>query len=335
MGNLLAMTYLLAAFEETVFVILPIIGSVMVVYAVFEVVRDLRRSEHHKIMERLQGKRQRGKTAQSILLRKPLDDAPANFLEGMVRKLRVVPKLQRTLDQANLPWSASRVLINLSGLSILTLVGCLFLGRGPLLAVGISAMLFFLPMSYIMRRRKKRLTKFVEQLPDVFELMTQALGAGHSLASSIQLIGEEMPDPAGMEFGRVFHEQNLGIKIEEALTNMSDRVDMMDVRFFVTAVLISRQTGGDLTEVIQKIGSVIRQRIELFGLVQTLTAEGRLSGWVLLALPFLVFGAGMFLNREYFIVLLEEPTGKMLLFIAGMSQLMGYAMIRYIVNIKF
>ena len=143
-----------------------------------------------------------------------------------------------------------------------------------------------------------------------------------------------MPDPAGTEFGRVFHEQNLGIKIEDALKSMAERVDILDVRFFVTAVLIQRQTGGDLAEVLDKISKVIRGRIELFGEVKTLTAEGRLSGWTLLALPAVVFAALQVLNPDYAAVLIYQPEGRMMLIAAGVMQLMGMAMIHKIVNIK-
>ena len=132
----------------------------------------------------------------------------------------------------------------------------------------------------------------------------------------------------------MFHEQNLGIKIEDALLAMADRVDSLDVRFFVTAVLIQRQTGGDLAEVLDKIGGLIRQRIELFGMVQGLTAEGRLSGWVLFALPLVVFVAVIYLNPSYADELLTDTRGKIMLMVAAGMQLMGLAMIRWIVNIK-
>ena len=191
-----------------------------------------------------------------------------------------------------------------------------------------------MPILWLMRKRKKRINKLVEQLPDVFELMGQALRAGHALPSSIQLITEQMPDPIAGEFARVFHEQNLGIKVEEALLNMADRVDQMDVRVVVPAVLIQRQTGGDLAEVLDKIGKVIRDRIQLFGTVQALTAEGRLSGWVLLALPVVVFFVSLVLNPEYSSVLLNTDTGRMMLGTAIAMDLMGLAMIKKIVNIK-
>ncbi|MBN2447221.1 MAG: type II secretion system F family protein, partial [Phycisphaerae bacterium] len=140
--------------------------------------------------------------------------------------------------------------------------------------------------------------------------------------------------PAGTEFGRVFHEQNLGLKVEDALRNLAERTNVLDVRFFVTAVLIQRQTGGDLAEVLDKIGSVIRDRIKLFGTVQALTAEGRLSGYVLMGLPPLVFCAMLYLNADYVMTLLTDPRGKMMLTGAIVMQLMGWMMIKKIVNIK-
>jgi tight adherence protein B len=191
-----------------------------------------------------------------------------------------------------------------------------------------------LPVLYLLRRRKRRIRKLMEQLPDVFDLMGQALKAGHSLAGAIQLVSEQLPDPVAGEFAQVFHEQNLGLKIEDALLGMADRVDQMDVRLFVTAVLIQRQVGGDLAEVLEKIGKVIRERIQLFGMVQALTAEGRLSGWVLLILPVVVFFASMVVNPTYARTLLDTPNGRMMLGAAIAMDLMGLAMIKKIVNIK-
>jgi tight adherence protein B len=226
------------------------------------------------------------------------------------------------------------MLVNLCGGALALMVVLMVLKFNPIAALAGGVAVFVLPLIYLSIRRKRRMSKLIEQLPDVFEMMGQALRAGHSLASAIQLIHEQLPDPISSEFGRVYHEQNLGIKIDDALLAMADRVDSLDVRFFVTAVLIQRQTGGDLAEILDKIGSVIRQRIELFGLVRGLTAEGRLSGWVLFALPFIVFGAVLRMNPDYAGVLLNEPTGKLMLLAALGMQLMGLAMIRWIVNIK-
>lgn len=324
--------------ETMMLVILPIAGSVLLAFGVAQVVFDLRGTQRKRLLNRLtEGGSGQGKQAansKESLLRKRILDQQKGGLDGFVAKLSVVPKVQRALDQAHIDWSAPRALVNLVGLAALTGCGMFALGQGPILSAAAAVGTLVLPIMVLMFLRKRRMRKLVEQLPDVFELLSQALRAGHSLASGIHLIGEQMPDPAGTEFERVYYEQNLGIRIEDSLTNMANRVDQLDVRFFVTAVLIQRQTGGDLAEILDKIGAVIRDRIKLFGTVRSLTAEGRLSGWVLMALPILVFLIELKINPEYAGMLLHDPDGKMLLYAAIGMQLMGLAMIKKIVNIK-
>lgn len=320
------------------FIILLLVGSVLLTYGIYQVVVESRQGDRKRVIDRLSGRsRSSGKTEPSALAMLRDSAAEANAaggLQALIGKLSFIPRLQTTIDQANLAWSATRTVLNLFALASMLLVGLLFLKYGPVASVACAAAAFFLPLMWISMKRKRRMNKLTEQLPDVFAMMGQALRAGHSLASAIQLIHEQLPDPIGTEFGRVFHEQNLGIKIEDALLAMADRVDQLDVRFFVTAVLIQRQTGGDLAEVLDNIGSVIRQRIELFAMVRGLTAEGRLSGWVLFALPFIVFLAVSLLNPDYAGQLFNDPRGKILLSIALGMELMGLAMIRWIVNIK-
>ncbi|MFH1746238.1 MAG: type II secretion system F family protein [Planctomycetota bacterium] len=335
------MTLLLAlgAFEKIkglLFILAPMAGSVMLAYGLLQVTHDLRSSTRKRVMDRLRGGRGRGDSEAEASLtnfRRQTVEA-TGVLAKALTKFGFTQRFQRALDQANLPWGAAQIMVRLSAIAIGVLVVMLML-RTPLLgALAIAAATYVIPILYLFRRRKKRLNKLVDQLPDVFELLGQALRAGHSLASGMQLVSKEMPDPAGTEFGRVFHEQNLGLKLEDALRNMAERVDMLDVRFFVTAVLIQRQTGGDLAEVLDKIGTVIRERVKLFGTVQALTAEGRLSGYVLLALPVVVFVAMLQVNREYAMLLLTDPAGKMMLTVAIVMQLMGWVMIKKIVNIK-
>ena len=151
-----------------------------------------------------------------------------------------------------------------------------------------------LPFSGCSGAGSKRISQFVEAMPEAVELISRALRAGHGLASGLHLVAEEMKGPIADEFNRVFEEQNLGIPIELALRNMADRIPVMDVRFFVIAVIIQRSTGGDLAEVLDKIGRLIRQRFELRGHVKSLTAEGRLSGIVLLAMPPALLGVSLF-----------------------------------------
>jgi len=332
MSGLLAQTSDMAS---TLFIVLPIFGSVLLALGIYQVVEDTRKINRRKLMDRLKGDR-RDKTSKEVasILKKSRGEESAGLVGDMIGRLSFVPKLQTMLDQANVNWNASRMVLNLAALAAVAVIALKVMQFSTFTAVGFAGAILLGPIFYLSFRRKRRMKKLTYQLPDVFAMMSQALRAGHGLASAIQLIHEQMPDPISSEFGQVYHEQNLGIKIEDAMLAMADRVDSLDVRFFVTAVLIQRQTGGDLAEVLDKIGSIIQQRIELFGLVKGLTAEGRLSGWVLFLLPVAVFGATWFLNNDYARVMVTDSRGKLALCFAVGMQFMGMAMIRYIVNIK-
>ncbi|HNQ21689.1 MAG TPA: type II secretion system F family protein [Phycisphaerae bacterium] len=325
----------LAATQDVLFLVLPVLGSIMLSYGLYQVIVETRAAKHRKLQDRLRGESssRNEKVTQNILKRGAMGQE-RGLADQVLGRLSFMPKLQTMLDQADIAWSASQMMVNLMGLALLVMLAVAVLQQNVLAAVGCGAAIVFAPLIVINFKRKRRISKLTNQLPDVFELMGQALRAGHSLASAIQLVQEQLPPPVATEFALIYQQQNLGMKIEDALLEMAHRVDSLDVRFFVTAVLIQRQTGGDLAEVLDKIGGLIRQRIELVGLVRGLTGEGRLSGWVLFGLPFVVFGAIWTLNQNYARTLLEEPAGKTLLMIAGGMQLMGLAMIRWIVNIK-
>jgi tight adherence protein B len=327
---------MLDALQGPGLIVLPLAGCVLLAFGVYNAVFDLRRDERKKVLTRLKGSLAKGREAKEINyedFRRQTAEA-TGFLARLFSRFAFTASFQRALEQANIPWSAAQTLVNLTAVASALLALLLLVQAPPVAALGSAAAVFIVPILYFYKRRTGRLKKLTQQLPDVFELLSQALRAGHSLASGMQLVAKELPDPAGTEFGRVFHEQNLGLKMEDALKNMADRVGLLDVRFFVTAVLIQRQVGGDLAEVLDKIGAVIRDRIKLFGTVQALTAEGRLSGYVLLALPSLVFGAMLNVNREYAMLLFTDPLGKMMLTASIVMQLMGWAMIKKIVNIK-
>jgi tight adherence protein B len=200
----------------------------------------------------------------------------------------------------------------------------------PLFAAGMGG----LPFLWLVRRKKARVRKFLDSMPEAVELISRALRAGHGLASGLKLVSEEMKGPIADEFGRVFEEQNLGIPIELSLRGMADRVPAMDVRFFVIAVIIQRATGGDLAEVLDKIGRLIRQRFELFGHVRALTAEGRLSGIVLLALPPGLLAFLSVSNYNYVATLFTTPLGNKMLMITAALQVIGAWMIKKIISIK-
>ncbi|MEM7475173.1 MAG: type II secretion system F family protein [Planctomycetota bacterium] len=192
----------------------------------------------------------------------------------------------------------------------------------------------FLPVVWLMLKRKRRMSKFNEQLPEALELLSRSLRAGHSLASGFGLVASELPNPISKEFGRAFEEQNLGVTLDEALEDMTERVPNMDLRFFATAVILQRQTGGDLAEILDKIGTLIRERFKLAGQIQALTGEGRLSGIVLLALPPVLMLTMLYLNYEYAMVLFRDPTGRKLMAGAIVLQFVGALVIRKIINVK-
>jgi tight adherence protein B len=166
------------------------------------------------------------------------------------------------------------------------------------------------------------------------DMLARSLRSGQSLASGFNLVAGEMPLPISREFGRVFEEQNLGVALDDSLRGMCDRVPNLDLRFFATAVILQRQTGGDLAEILDKIGELIRERFRIWGAVQALTGEGRLSGIVLMALPVVLFIALYFLNPDYVMLLFDDPIGQKMLAGGVVLQVLGALVIRKIVTIK-
>lgn len=191
-----------------------------------------------------------------------------------------------------------------------------------------------LPYLWLLNKRRARLKGFAGQLPDALELVARALRAGHALAAGMHVVAEEMPSPISDEFGRVYDEQNLGISLEDAMRGMCDRVPNMDLRFFVTAVIIQRQTGGDLAEILDKIGYVVRERYKILGQVKALTAEGRLSGVVLVGLPFALLFLMMHMKPDYIELLWTDEMGRKMSLVAILLMALGIICIKKIVDIK-
>ena len=274
------------------------------------------------------------KTAQSPvnLLREELTDrlASINWASWLAAPARLADRL---IEQAGINVKPITVVamsgaLGLVGLSVFLLL--------PLTVVlrPLGIVLALLPWLWIYLCRRRRIRRFEAQLPDALGMLARAMRAGHSLPTALHMVGEEMPPPVGEEFLRVYEAQNLGRPIEEALEELAERVPLVDVRFLVTAISIQRQTGGDLCEVLDKLAYVIRERFKLYGQVRALTAEGRLSGWVLNALPVIVFIALLSLNPDYVLLLFRDPLGKKMVAIAGVMQIVGALAIRKIVNIK-
>jgi tight adherence protein B len=266
----------------------------------------------------------------SALLSSPLNDTQT-LIEEFCNNFF---NLQRLLDQADikLPLIKFVAIVGFVGIALVG-VAAVFgvpLYLAPLLALLPPAVAYF----FLTFKRKRRIDKFVKQLPEALDLLGRSLRSGHSLGSGFGLIAGEMTEPIKREFGRCFEEQNLGIPLEEALRNMCGRIPSMDLRFMVTSIVLQRQTGGDLVEILEKISRLIRERFKLAGQINALTGEGRLSGIVLFLLPPGLFVSTYFLNREYVMSLFDEPTGRWMVAGAIVMQLIGAYVIRKIVDIK-
>jgi len=283
-------------------------------------------------LDELIGKKTGKASSADMLLDRALREADRQTLLD-----RLTPEffnLEKVCEQADVSWKPSM----LFGISIaLALVGGLLsalVARTPYVAPVGALLMFSIPWIVLFQKRKSRLKKFAEQLPDALELVARALRAGHSLAAGMHVVAEEMPPPIAKEFGTVYDAQNLGIPLEEAMRSMCDRVPNLDLRFFVTAVAIQRQTGGDLAEILDKIGYVIRERYKILGMVKALTAEGRLSGVVLIALPFVLFLLMLHMKYDYIALLWQEKLGQIMGVFALIMQVIGAYAIKKIVDIQ-
>lgn len=283
-------------------------------------------------LELLVGKRRREDDEKADILRKAaFDGDKKTFFEAMMPRFISLKKLFEQADCHIKP--ATLIGIGIV-LACAAASASLLLGLPYWLVPVNGLLLFFVPWMWLLNKRSARLKKFGNQLPDALELVARALRAGHSLGAGMHVVAEEMPSPISDEFGRVYEEQNLGISAEDSLRNLADRVPNLDLRFFVTAVCIQRQTGGDLAEILDKIGYVIRERFRILGQVQALTGEGRLSGVVLIGLPFALFFFMLNSQPEYISKLWTTELGQQMSLFAIVMQILGALCIRKIVNIK-
>ncbi len=267
---------------------------------------------------------------ESSVLSSPLDDMPSAFEEFTSNFLN----LRAFLEQADVPLTPSKFALITGGAGLFGFVITFVLPIHPGFAPLIGLTLAVCPFIYVFWKRKTRLNKFGQQLPEALELISRALRAGHSLGSGLSLVAEEVEAPLGKEFARCYEEQNFGIPLEEALEEMTERIPNLDLRFFATAVILQRQTGGDLAEILDKIGALVRERFKIYGQVAALTGEGRLSGIVLLALPPVLAVVMYRLNAEYVMLLFEDPLGNKMLAAACIMQFIGALVIKKIVTIK-
>jgi tight adherence protein B len=315
----------------------PLLISVLVFVAVNAMIGVLLfvfNDNSGKVSDRLDlltGKRKKDDEQTNILKKSAFERDKKSLLEMLTPNM---PSLQKLIVQGDVHIRPSTLVGIGALLGVLGFTASWLAGVRIWLAPIAGITFFLVPFAWLLNKRWSRMRHFASQLPESLELVARALRAGHSLAAGMHVVAEEMPKPISDEFGRVYEEQNLGIPIEDAMKGMCERVPNLDLRFFVTSVLVQRQTGGDLAEILDKIGYVIRERFRILGQVKALTAEGRLSGVILLSLPFGLFLMMLHIKYDYIEKLWTHELGIKMSVCALIMQLLGAIVIRHIVNIK-
>jgi tight adherence protein B len=256
------------------------------------------------------------------------------FIDRFLAALPFARKMELLLYQAGLNWRVGTLLL------LMVLTGAVFfllfsmLLHRPLLGLVVGIATAFIPYGWVRGQKTKRMNQFSEELPDSLDLMTSALRAGLSFPAALQLVAQESPEPLAQEFAITFDEQNLGLDVKEALINLTERVDSLDLKFFVTAVIIQRETGGNLAEIMESIARIIRERFRILGDVKARTAHGRLTGMILSILPIALGILITMIAPAYMLTFFRDPAGQAMLIVCLVLQVFGYLWIRRVIAIK-
>ena len=275
---------------------------------------------------------QKANETAGILRQRKMSDLP--WLQDLLVSMKNLGGLEKLLQQANSQMSIG-VFFLLSGvLGGAGLLISILKDDGLFSAIGFSLVGMALPWLYIKRKRKLRFKEFERQLPEALDLMARALRAGHAFSVGMKMIGDEFPDPIGPEFSRTVEEISFGIDVPQAMGNLNERVISTDLKFFVTALVVQRETGGNLAEIIEAISRLIRQRFELLGRVKALSAEGRMSGIILFCMPIVMAFVLWWLNEPYIRILIEDEIGRVMAIGAGLIMVVGAYVMKNMCDIK-
>lgn len=270
---------------------------------------------------------------QIVNLRKNEQLSAIPWINNRLSKLEIGPQLQALIHQANLQWSAGTLLAMSGACFVIPAFVVHWKLNNPLIALLVGAVCAFLPFAFVLFKRSSRFKAFEKELPAACDLMVSALRAGQSLIAAMGMVSRECSDPLGGEFRTCFEEQNFGLEMKMAMENLIHRVPVQDLRIVCTAILIQKESGGNLAEVLDKTAHVIRERFRLRREVSTRTAQGRMTGWVLTLLPIALGFALYMINPEMMSMLWKRPIGVKLLYTASAMIVVGGLIIRKIVNL--
>ena len=261
-------------------------------------------------------------------------EGPLPGVDRLVAGTRGGVSLQSLIDQSGVRITPSAVvLISVMGALMTGLLTYLLLPQ-PLIALLVALGAAFAPFGFLLHRRGRRLKKFEEMFPEALDLLSRAIRAGHAFQTAMGMVADELPEPVGPEFKKTFDQQNFGLPLRDALNELSERITLLDVRFFVTAVLIQRDTGGNLSEILDNLAHVVRERFKIQRQVRVHTAHGRFTGYVLLALPAALAVALSVINPAHMELLFHERMGQIMLMGAIVMQSIGFVWIRKVIKIE-
>ncbi len=321
-------------FEYVVFLLVSFLAVVLLLEGVYLVWRDWRGAEVRQLDRRL--RRLTGQTrerAKGVLLKND-EDERAMRVDRLLRQLPRFDTLSDITRQAGLSIGATQFLVNVALAALAVGLLALIFKVGVLLAMMLSLATVLGAFAWLASTRRRRLEAIEKQLPDAVELIARSLRAGHALSPSLQMVAEELPEPIAREFRITAEEVTFGISLNEAMTQLARRVPLDDVRFFVIAVILQRETGGNLAEILDNIGHLIRERFKLLGKVRVLTAEGRLSAWILTLLPFGTAVMIQVVSPGFMSVLWTDPMGFKLVLCAGAAMAVGIVWMWNLVKIR-
>jgi tight adherence protein B len=262
-------------------------------------------------------------------------EGPLPGLDKAISQTRAGTGLGRLIEQSGVRTTASAIFVMCVTLAAVAgMMALVFVPKFPMLAPVAAVIAALLPFFWLRFKRSRRIAKFEEQFPEALDLLSRAVRAGHAFQTAMGMVADELPEPVGPEFKKTFDQQNYGLPLREALNQLTERVALLDVRFFVTSVVIQRETGGNLAEILDNLASVIRERFKIRRQIRVHTAHGRFTGWVLMAVPAFLGVALNFINPEHMGTLFHERLGQNMIIAAIVMQIVGYFWIKKIIDIE-
>ena len=323
------MDYLYFVFATLIFV-----AVVLLIEGVYVAWNSSKGPEAQRLMRRVQAMSSTTADKTAVSITKKRVESASPILERLMATLPHAARLERLLAQSGKQWTVGGFAAGSLAAALAAWAAAVWFALPFPLQLASAALALSLPYQLVLRARNKRLIQIEKQLPDALDLMGRALRAGHAFPTALKMVGDEMKEPIGIEFATAFDEVNFGVSMGDALMGMANRVDSTDLRYFVVAVLIQRETGGNLSELLDSISKIIRERLKLLGQIRVLSAEGRMSAWVLGLLPFGAGGVIQLTNPKFLAVLFTDPAGQKMVGFAMFMMVLGFFVMRKIIRIR-